>query len=281
MALILSGTELAGRLLQEQKRKVDELKLKGIHPGLAVILVGEDPASRIYVRNKGIACENVGIYSQTVCLEDSISQKKLEEIIENLNMDPKINGILVQLPLPEHLNEEAALLKILPEKDVDGFHLINAGKLFTGQRGVIPCTPKGIMYMLKHAGINLIGKEAVVVGRSNIVGKPVAILLLNEHCTVTLCHSRTKNLKERTRHADVLIAAIGKPNFITADMIKPGAVVIDVGINRLDGKVVGDVDFAAVRQVAGYITPVPGGVGKMTISMLMENTIEAACNQAF
>jgi len=280
MAVILSGKELSEKLTAQQKERVLELKAKGIHPGLAVVLVGEDPASQIYVRNKGLACEEVGIYSRTVRLDAACDQQTLEKTIQELNDDPKISGILVQLPLPKHLNEESALARIKPEKDVDGFHLINAGKLFTGQAGVVPCTPKGVMYMLRHAGVDLKGKEAVVIGRSNIVGKPAAILLLNEHCTVTVCHSRTKDLKEHARRADVLVAAIGKPRFVTADMVKPGAVVIDVGINRVDGKVVGDVDFEPVSKVAGYITPVPGGVGKMTISMLMENTLEAACSQA-
>lgn len=280
MAQILSGKELSEKLLLKQKSKVEELKEKGIHPGLAVVLVGEDPASQIYVRNKGIACEAIGIYSRTIRLKEDTTQEELEQTIQSLNEDPKISGILVQLPLPKHLNEEAALLKILPEKDVDGFHLMNAGKLLTGQNGVIPCTPKGIIYMLKHAKINLSGKEAVVIGRSNIVGKPAAVLLLGENCTVTVCHSKTKNLKEHTLRADVLVAAIGRANFVTADMVKPGAVVIDVGINRVEGKVVGDVDYDEVSKVAEFITPVPGGVGKMTISMLMENTLEAACNQA-
>jgi methylenetetrahydrofolate dehydrogenase (NADP+)/methenyltetrahydrofolate cyclohydrolase len=279
MAVILSGKELSEKLTQEQKQRVAELKAQGIHPGLAVVLVGEDPASTIYVRNKGIACETIGIHSETIRLPEDASQEQLEDTIQRLNEDKKISGILVQLPLPKHLDEEAALAKILPEKDVDGFHLMNAGKLFTGQEGVIPCTPKGILYMLKEAGIELKGKEAVIIGRSNIVGKPAAMLLLQEHCTVTICHSRTQNLKEHARRADILVAAIGKPRFVTADMVKPGAAVMDVGINRVDGKVVGDVDYEPVSQVAGYITPVPGGIGKMTISMLMENTLEAACRQ--
>jgi len=280
MATILSGKELSLRLEIEQAERVKELKERGIHPGLAVVLAGEDPASQVYVRNKGAACEAVGIYSRTIRLPESCRQEELEEVIDELNEDPKINGILVQLPLPKHLDEAAALGRIKPQKDVDGFHLINAGKLFTGQSGVVPCTPKGIMYMLQSAGIELKGKEAVVLGRSNIVGKPVAMLLMNGHCTVTVCHSRTKNLASHTRRADILIAAIGKPHFVTADMVKPGAVVIDVGINRVEGKLVGDVDYDDVEKVAGYITPVPGGVGKMTISMLMENTLEAACDQA-
>ena len=279
MAIVLSGKTLSEKLTLEQKKRVDELKEKGIFPGLAVVLVGEDPASQIYVRNKGIACETIGIHSETIRLDGDASQEQLEATIDRLNSDKKISGILVQLPLPKHLDEDAALARILPEKDVDGFHLMNAGKLFTGQEGVIPCTPKGVLYMLKDAGIALEGKEAVIIGRSNIVGKPAAMLLMQENCTVTICHSRTKNLKEHARRADILVAAIGKPRFVTADMVKPGAAVMDVGINRVDGKVVGDVDYEPVSQVAGYITPVPGGIGKMTISMLMENTLEAACRQ--
>ena len=280
MAELLSGKILSERLTLKQKEKVAELKEKGVVPGLAVVLVGEDPASQIYVRNKGVACETIGIYSRTIRLSNDCTQEKLMETIEELNKDNQIHGILVQLPLPKHLNEQKALASILPQKDVDGFHLINAGKLFTSQKGIVPCTPKGILYMLKDAGIELSGKEAVIIGRSNIVGKPAAMLLLNENCTVTICHSKTWNLREHTKRADILVAAIGKANFVTADMVKPGSVVIDVGINRVDGKVVGDVDFEAVEKIASFITPVPGGVGKMTISMLMENTLEAACAQA-
>ena len=277
MAEILSGKTMSEELTREQIKRVQELKQKGIIPGLAVVLVGEDPASQIYVRNKGIACETIGIYSCTVQLEKDIEQADLLRVIDELNTDSKIHGILVQLPLPKHLDESKILARILPEKDVDGFHISNAGKLFTSQDGVVACTPKGIMYMLKAGGVELSGKEAVVIGRSNIVGKPVAILLLNEDCTVTICHSRTKNLKEHCKRADILVTAIGKPHFVTEDMVKPGAAVIDVGINRVDGKVVGDVDFEHVKEVAGFITPVPGGVGKMTISMLMENPLAAAC----
>ena len=280
MAQVLSGKTMSEELTREQAARVAQMKEEGIHPGLAVVLVGEDPASQIYVRNKGIACETIGIYSRTVKLDKDIAQEELIQAIEALNQNPQIHGILVQLPLPKHLDEEAVLASILPQKDVDGFHIDNAGRLFTGQEGVVACTPKGIMYMLKQSGVPLSGKDAVVIGRSNIVGKPVAMLLLAENCTVTICHSRTQNLKEHCRRADVLVAAIGKPHFVTADMVKPGAAVVDVGINRMDGKVVGDVDYDAVKDVAGYITPVPGGVGKMTISMLMENTLEAACRQA-
>jgi methylenetetrahydrofolate dehydrogenase (NADP+) / methenyltetrahydrofolate cyclohydrolase len=275
-AQLLDGKVMSAEIREEVAQKVAKLKERGIHPGLAVILVGEDPASQIYVRNKEKACEAAGIYSLTLRLPENTTQEALEEKIQELNHDPQIHGILVQLPLPSHLDETKALAAIRPEKDVDGFHVQNAGKLFTGQEGVVPCTPKGAMAMLRHTGMNLSGKEAVVIGRSNIVGKPMAMLLLDANCTVTMCHSRTANLAEHTRHADVLVVAVGKPKFVTADMVKPGAVVIDVGINRVDGKVVGDVDFDAVKEIASWITPVPGGVGRMTIAMLLENTVEAA-----
>ena len=279
MAKILDGKLMAEDLTKDQTRRVAELAAKGVIPGLAVVLVGEDPASQIYVRNKGIACETVGMHSKTIRLPQSASQDEVIAAVDELNADDSIHGILVQLPLPGHLDEAAVLTRILPQKDVDGFHISNAGKLFSGQSGVVPCTPKGIIHMLKQGGVDLAGKDAVVIGRSNIVGKPAAMLLLNENCTVTICHSRTQNLKEHCRRADILVAAIGKPRFVTADMVKPGAAVVDVGINRVDGKVVGDVDYEAVSEVAGYITPVPGGVGKLTISMLIENTLEAACRQ--
>lgn len=276
MAQLLDGKIMAAAVMEELKIRVDALKAKGVIPGLAVILVGEDPASQVYVRNKGLACEQLGMTSETIRLPGDTTQETLEQIIDDLNRDDRFNGILVQLPLPRHLDETAALAKILPEKDVDGFHIENAGKLFTGQDGVVACTPKGIMYMLEKAGVPLTGKNAVVIGRSNIVGKPIAMLLLDANCTVTICHSRTQNLKEHTRNADVLVAAVGRPRFVTADMVKEGAAVIDVGINRVDGKLCGDVDFDAVAEKASYITPVPGGVGKMTICMLMANTVEAA-----
>lgn len=279
MAKILDGKLMVEDLTKDQTRRVAELAAKGVIPGLAVVLVGEDPASQIYVRNKGIACETVGMHSKTIRLPQSASQDEVIAAVDELNADDSIHGILVQLPLPGHLDEAAVLARILPQKDVDGFHISNAGKLFSGQAGVVPCTPKGIIHMLKQGGVELTGKDAVVIGRSNIVGKPAAMLLLNENCTVTICHSRTQNLKEHCRRADILVAAIGKPRFVTADMVKPGAAVVDVGINRVDGKVVGDVDYEAVSEVAGYITPVPGGVGKLTISMLIENTLEAACRQ--
>ena len=275
-AQLLDGKVMSAELREELALRVQGLKEKGVTPGLAVILVGDDPASQIYVKNKELGCQQVSIHSVTIRLPETASQAELEAPIDKMNADASIHGILVQLPLPQGLDEAAALARILPEKDVDGFHLLNAGRLFTGQQGVVACTPKGAMEMLHRTGIDLSGKEAVVVGRSNIVGKPMAMLLLQENATVTICHSRTANLAEHTRRADVLVAAVGKPRFITADMVKPGAVVIDVGINRVDGKVVGDVEFDAVREVASWITPVPGGVGRMTITMLLANTIEAA-----
>lgn len=275
-AQLLDGKTMSNELREKLALRVENLKARGVTPGLAVILVGEDPASQIYVKNKGLGCAQVGMHSVTIRLPETTTQQELETQIDQLNGDSSIHGILVQLPLPAGLDEAAALARIAPEKDVDGFHVVNAGKLFTGQKGVVACTPKGAMEMIRRTGIDLSGKEAVVVGRSNIVGKPMAMLLLQQNATVTMCHSRTQHLAEHTRRADVLVAAVGKPRFITADMIKPGAIVIDVGINRVDGKVVGDVDFDAVKEVASWITPVPGGVGRMTITMLLENTIEAA-----
>ena len=275
-AKILDGKVLSAEIKEQVAQRVAAMKTQGVTPGLAVILVGNDPASEIYVRNKGKGCEETGMLSRTIRMEEGTTQEALEEEIEKLNRDPAIHGILVQLPLPAHLDEQAALAKIQPEKDVDGFHLVNAGHLMTGTEGVVPCTPKGALYMIRSAGIDLSGREAVVIGRSNIVGKPMAMLLLQQNCTVTMCHSRTKDLAEHTRRADILVAAVGKAGFVTADMVKPGAVVIDVGINRVDGKVCGDVDFETVKEVAGWITPVPGGVGRMTIAMLLANTADAA-----
>ena len=278
----MSAQLLDGKLMSDELRvriaeRVAALKEKGVHPGLAVILVGEDPASQIYVRNKEKGCEQVGMHSIAIRLPAETTQSELESHIRALNADASIHGILVQLPLPRHLDEAAALAVIAPEKDVDGFHVQNAGKLLNGLEGVVACTPKGALEMIRRTGVDLSGKEAVVVGRSNIVGKPMAMLLLQQNCTVTMCHSRTADLAAHTRNADVLVAAVGKAKFITADMVKPGAIVIDVGINRnAEGKVVGDVDFDAVKEVAGWITPVPGGVGRMTITMLLENTVEAA-----
>ena len=276
-AQLLDGKIMSDELRVRIAERVAALKEKGVQPGLAVILVGEDPASQIYVRNKEKGSEQVGMHSVAIRLPENTTQAELEGHIRALNADASIHGILVQLPLPKHLDEAAALAVIVPEKDVDGFHVQNAGKLMNGLPGVVACTPKGAMEMIRRTGVNLSGKEAVVVGRSNIVGKPMAMLLLQANCTVTMCHSRTADLAAHTRNADVLVAAVGKAKFITADMVKPGSIVIDVGINRLaDGKVVGDVDFDAVKEVAGWITPVPGGVGRMTITMLLENTVEAA-----
>ena len=275
-AQLLDGKAMSEELRADIARKVAALKERGVTPGLAVILVGDDPASQIYVRNKGIGCEKTGMHSVTIRMPEDTTQQALEDQIRALNADPAIHGILVQLPLPPHLDEAAALAAIVPEKDVDGFHVHNAGRLLCGLPGVVACTPKGAMEMIRRTGVSLSGKEAVVVGRSNIVGKPMAMLLLQANCTVTMCHSRTADLASHTRRADILVAAVGKPGFITADMVKPGAIVIDVGINRVDGRVVGDVDFEHVKDVAGWITPVPGGVGRMTITMLLQNTLEAA-----
>ena len=276
-AQLLDGKVMSDELRVRIAERVAALKGKGVTPGLAVILVGEDPASQIYVRNKEKGCEQVGMHSIAIRLPAETTQAELESHIRALNADASIHGILVQLPLPRHLDEAAALAVIAPEKDVDGFHVQNAGKLLNGLEGVVACTPKGALEMIRRTGVDLSGKEAVVVGRSNIVGKPMAMLLLQQNCTVTMCHSRTADLAAHTRRADVLVAAVGKAKFITADMVKPGAIVIDVGINRnAEGKVVGDVDFDAVKEVAGWITPVPGGVGRMTITMLLENTVEAA-----
>lgn len=275
-AKLLDGKIMAAELEAELKVRVDKLVERGLIPGLTVILVGDDPASQTYVSNKEKACERMGIQSRTLRMPADTTQETLEKAILEANQDPSVHGILVQLPLPRHLDSDRALSLILPEKDVDGFHDINAGRLSRGLDCVVACTPKGALHMLKSAGISIAGKEAVVVGRSNIVGKPMALLLLQENATVTVCHSRTADLAAHTRRADILVAAIGKPRFITADMVKDGAVVVDVGINRVDGKLCGDVDFEPVSQKASWITPVPGGVGKMTIAMLMDNTVSAA-----
>jgi len=276
-AEIISGKELSAKIRGELKMKVEEIKAaKGITPGLAVILVGDDPASSIYVNNKEKACKELGIHSEVVRLSGDTSQGELLDLIDKYNGDKNIHGLLVQLPLPEHIDEGEILKRISPKKDVDGFHVVNAGSLFTGLPGLVACTPKGIIKLIKSAVPDIEGKNAVVIGRSNIVGKPVAILLMNENATVTICHSRTKNLPAVCSGADILVAAIGRPEFVTKEFIKPGAVVIDVGTSRVDGKLKGDVKFDEAAEVAGYITPVPGGVGPMTITMLMENTIEAA-----
>ena len=273
---ILDGKLMSAAVETELKTRVDALRARGVVPGLQVILVGGDPASQLYVGNKEKACERRGFYSKTVRMPETTTQEELEQAIREANADPTIHGVLVQMPLPAHLDSARALELILPEKDADGFHNVSVGKLLRGEPGPVACTPRGVMYMLKSAGIEIAGRDAVVVGRSNIVGKPMAVLLLHANATVTICHSKTKDLAAHTRRADLLIAAIGKPRFITADMVKDGAVVIDVGMNRVDGKFVGDVDFETVKEKASYITPVPGGVGRMTVAMLLANALDAA-----
>lgn len=279
-ARLLEGKVFAAKLKEEAGKKAQELKAKyGITPGLAVIIVGENPASQVYVRNKHKACTELGFYSEGVELPATTTREELLAEIQRLNNDEKIHGILVQLPLPKELQpyEAEVLEAINPLKDVDGFHPVNVGRLVTGQKALVPCTPHGCLRMLELAEIPVEGANAVIIGRSNIVGKPMLHLLLGKNATVTICHSRTKNLAEITRQADILVAAVGKAGFVTADMVKPGAAVIDVGINRIaPKKLVGDVDFEAVKEVAGAITPVPGGVGLLTIAMLMQNTVEAA-----
>ena len=275
-AELLDGKRLAEEVLDGLRDRVDALKKRGVTPGLAVVLVGDDPASQTYVRNKGKACEKAGVYSRTIILPADTRQSHLEKLIDELNRDPEIDGILVQLPLPVGLDEQRILARISPEKDADGFHVLNAGKLLTGQATVLPCTPKGVIAMLKAANVPIEGKHAVVVGRSNIVGKPAALLLLRENATVTICHSKTPDLASMTRQADILVAAVGRANVITADMIKPSAAVVDVGINRVNGRLVGDFDFERAFKVAGWISPVPGGVGRMTVAMLIDNVVELA-----
>jgi len=280
-AQIIDGKALAEELRQGFKARVEALTAKGHKPGLVVILVGADPASEVYVRNKVNGCLAIGMHSEKITYDATIDQATVLNKIAELNADPNIHGILVQLPLPKHFDEEAVLEAIAADKDVDGFHAENVGALAQGNPRFIPCTPYGVMKMFEKGNVDLSGKEAVVIGRSNIVGKPMALLLINAGATVTVCNSRTKDLLGHTRRADILVAAVGKPKFVTADMVKPGAVVIDVGINRLpDGKLCGDVDFAGCLEVAGQITPVPGGVGPMTITMLLANTIEAAERKA-
>lgn len=274
---LIDGKAAAKKIRAELEQQVKNLKNeKGTVPGLAVIIVGEDPASKVYVSKKHKACLELGIHSEVYEMPAVTTEEELLQKIEVLNQKADIHGILVQLPLPGHINEKLVIEKIDPKKDVDGFHPINAGKLSVGEETMLPCTPHGIIKLLDLEGIEIEGKHAVIIGRSNIVGKPAASLLLQRNATVTICHSRTKNLKEMTRQADILVAALGKPNFVTADMVKPGAVVIDVGVNRQEGKLVGDVDFEQVKEIAGAITPVPGGVGPMTITMLLYNTVMAA-----
>ena len=278
MVSIIDGNKIAQDIRNEVRQSALALKeQKGIIPGLAVVLVGEDPASQIYVGKKAKACADVGFLSREYKLPAETDEEKLLKIIRKLNKDKLIHGILVQLPLPKHISTEKIIAAIDPHKDVDGFHPYNVGGLVTGSPLFVPCTPQGIMELIARTGIDLKGKEAVVVGRSNIVGKPIALLLLAQHATVTICHSRTKDLPSVTRRADILIAAVGKAHMIKADMVKDGAIVIDVGVNRLEnGKLAGDVDFDEVAPKASYITPVPGGVGPMTIAMLMKNTLDAA-----
>ena len=276
MAQLIDGKKISQEIKDELKEKVKELKGQGIEGALAVIQVGNDPASSVYVRNKKRACEYIGIRSESYELPEDTTEKELLTLIEKLNKDPKINGILCQLPVPAHMDENKIIRTIAPEKDVDGFHTQNVGALVVGQQGFVSCTPAGVVQLLKRSGIEIAGKNCVVVGRSNIVGKPMALLMLRENATVTICHSRTADLKAMCKQADILIVAVGKPKMITAEYVKEGATVIDVGIHRQDdGKLCGDVDFEQVEPVAGAITPVPGGVGPMTIAMLMNNCVEA------
>ena len=277
-ARIIDGKSIAKELRESLAPRVASLKEQGITPGLTVIVVGDDPASAIYVRNKERACVKLGMNSQVLRFPAETTQEEILNTVRLLNQDDSVHGILVQLPLPRHIDEQAVLRAIDPDKDVDGFHAMNAGRLMNGEPGFVACTPKGVMRLLEVSGVELDGKNAVVVGRSNIVGKPMALLLLQKNCTVTIAHSHTKDLTAVTRSADILVVAVGRAGFIMGDMIKPGAAVMDVGINRVDGKVVGDVDFESAKEVASCITPVPGGVGAMTIAMLMENTVEAAEN---
>lgn len=276
-AKIIDGKSLAAELRNSLKSAVASLAARGARPGLAAILAGDDPASRVYVRNKARACEETGLHSEIHEFPDSVAESALLDCVARLNADPRVHGILAQLPLPRGIDPNRVLAAISPAKDVDGFHAMNLGALVQGRPGFVPGTPGGVMRLLEHAGVPLAGQQAVIVGRSTIVGKPLALLLLQKDATVTICHSRTRDLASVTRQADILIAAVGRPKLITAPMVKPGACVIDVGINRMaDGKLAGDVDFAAVREIAGSITPVPGGVGPMTIAMLIVNTVRAA-----
>ena len=281
MANIISGKEVSLKVKGEVREKALELKEKGIEIGLAVVIVGDNPASRVYVNSKKKACEEVGFNSYEYALPEETTQQELLDLVDVLNKDEKVNGILVQLPLPKHIDENAVINAISPDKDVDAFHPFNVGKIMIGEYAFLPCTPAGIMELIDSTGVEIAGKSCVVIGRSNIVGKPMSMLLLHRSGTVTICHSKTKNLKEICSNADILVAAVGRPNFVTGDMVKEGAVVIDVGINRMeDGKLCGDVNFAEAEKKASYITPVPGGVGPMTIAMLMKNTLTSAKQQA-
>ena len=275
-AQILDGKALSAKIKEGLKAEAEALAAKGVKPGLAVVIVGDDPASRVYVNNKKKACEACSIMSEEYALPAETAEEELLALVDTLNKREDIHGILVQLPLPKHIDSQKVLLAIDYRKDVDAFHPVNVGKIMIGNFDFLPCTPAGVMELIRLTGIEVAGKECVVVGRSNIVGKPQAMLLLHQNGTVTICHSKTKNLAEVCRRADILVAAVGKANFITADMVKPGAIVIDVGMNRVDGKLCGDVKFDEVSQIASAITPVPGGVGPMTIAMLMKNTVKAA-----
>lgn len=277
MAKIIDGKEISAKVKEQVRAEAEQLKAQGVEIGLAVVIVGNNPASRVYVNNKKKACEAVGFNSYEYALPEETTQQELLELVAKLNADSKVDGILVQLPLPKHIDETAVINAILPEKDVDAFHPANVGHIMIGDFSFLPCTPAGVMEMLAQTGIDVDGKNCVVIGRSNIVGKPMAMLLLHKNATVTICHSHTKNLAEICSKADVLVAAVGKANFVTPDMVKEGAAVIDVGMNRLEnGKLCGDVDYNACFDKAGWITPVPGGVGPMTIAMLMKNTLTAA-----
>ena len=277
-AQLIDGKTLAQEIRQEIAKDIELLVGQtGVCPGLAVVLVGDDPASAVYVRNKKKACDTAGLYVDDHALPATTTQEELLKLIDQLNNDPKIHGILVQLPLPSQIDSQTVLNTVLPDKDADGFHPYNIGRLVAGDPVFVPCTPKGVMRMIESAGQSVKGKRAVILGRSNIVGKPVAMLLMHQHATVTICHSRTTDLPGMCKEADILVAAIGKAQFVKSDMVKPGAIVIDVGINRLDdGRLVGDVDFEPVKEVAGWLSPVPGGVGPMTIAMLLANTLESA-----
>jgi methylenetetrahydrofolate dehydrogenase (NADP+)/methenyltetrahydrofolate cyclohydrolase len=276
-ATLIDGKSLAATVRAEQKSAIESLAARGVRPGLAALLAGNDPASRVYVRNKARACDETGVRSEVHEFPEQVSESALLDCVARLNADPRVHGIVVQLPLPRQLDAGRVLAAVSPAKDVDGFHAVNLGALLQGRPGLVPGTPAGVMRMLKHAGVPLAGRHAAIVGRSTIVGKPLALLLLREDATVTICHSKTADLAALTRQADVLVAAVGRAKLIGAGMVKPGACVIDVGINRLaDGTLAGDVDFAAVREVAGWITPVPGGVGPMTVAMLIANTVRAA-----
>ena len=279
-ARILDGKSLAASIRADLKARVAALVQRGVKPGLAVVLAGDDAASRVYVHNKTLAAGEIGVHSEQHVFEQNVTESALLQKVDSLNRDPAVHSILVQLPLPKHIDSARVLEAIAPAKDVDGFHEVNLGALMAGRPGVVPCTPAGVMRLIEHAGVALAGRNAVVVGRSNIVGKPVAMLLLQKDATVTVCHSKTPHLGVITKQADILVAAVGRAKLVSAEMVKPGACVIDVGVNRLpDGKLAGDVDYEAVKEIAGWITPVPGGVGPMTIAMLLENCLRAAARE--